>query len=707
MSDPTYSVGVEFVTGSFTDITADVRQASITRTLADGFNPLNAGHAQLQLDNMDGRYSPDNTSSIYAGLMRPNLKVQVQATHSGSTYGLFYGEIDEWAIYPGLGDGRTATLTCRDTFKNAQNKLITTSLYTDYMVSSFAVITMSKANVNSFSIGALSDQRSFLWFDQTALPDAVTELLASGFYFARVNGSGTLEMMPRGYVGSLGVTSYNQFLSMSYTWNDDFLVNRARVQYQQRDLLTTSLGGDIYLPFSICALISPVNLGTVPNSCGLSITQTFRDGYGRDTIVPHIIPPYYGWNPGSGRVACFQNSGGITSNTSAFGTFVTKATFFSADSAQGSSQWFFDIRSTTSDTGCHIGILSHQLIVRLRTITDLEFFVAHTTNGTFAPPNVRASRSIGVSWNASTGSMQVMVDGTLQTLSVDTFISGKTACVNKPFVTIGRTRTDSASVDMDQDFVFFDVGTMCDFTQDWTRFFPLTDNAVGWLGDSGEVPFGTKPAVFLWNVVGSFGSNRGSGGDFAKTGSPGPPGGIGANYPWVTRVGSAGAVSATAYAGCLTNIAQPDLYAARITTSMGATNVGVSGQDIYLTGMYVRGIPATATDASDVVAEDSGSQTTYGVFERLLTSRLITTRSGANFLAQHVASTYRLPKATLTAGFRNQFPDVIGFEVGEVLHLSDTNLGIASLFRIRSLTHEIRLDAGLTHSTTLDCELKP
>lgn len=59
MTAPSYFVGIEFASGSYTNITDDVLQFSTNRSLAGLFHKLSPGDAQVELFNQSGKYSPD------------------------------------------------------------------------------------------------------------------------------------------------------------------------------------------------------------------------------------------------------------------------------------------------------------------------------------------------------------------------------------------------------------------------------------------------------------------------------------------------------------------------------------------------------------------------------------------------------------------------------------------------------------------------
>jgi hypothetical protein len=71
------------------------------------------------LDNRDGRFSPANLTGPYvsggASEVVSDIKVRLEATWGGTTYGLFAGYVEDWQDdFPGLGYDATTTLTAID-----------------------------------------------------------------------------------------------------------------------------------------------------------------------------------------------------------------------------------------------------------------------------------------------------------------------------------------------------------------------------------------------------------------------------------------------------------------------------------------------------------------------------------------------------------------------------------------------------------------
>lgn len=306
-----YFVGIEFVSGSFTNVTADVTQASITRILAGTFTAFRPGGATLQLVNDDGRYSPDNPNSQYAGLIRPNLPMKITATDASSTRGLFLGEIDDWSVQPQIGGA--ATVTARDVGKTLRVRTVTTSLFQDYNVASTFAEVFNAVDVSSYSVDAIKESIPFAWFRDQRADTAINELLKSGFYFAYVDGNGVINVKDRYYdaTGTV-VSSHNSGWSMSYALTDDEVINDAVVESRERQLVnSTQVLGSVVSPIPVPAnsyvnfrteYLDPQNLAPVPGTQMVTpvastdyLVNVSSDGSGSDrTSTTSVYTTFFG-----------------------------------------------------------------------------------------------------------------------------------------------------------------------------------------------------------------------------------------------------------------------------------------------------------------------------------------------------------------------------------------------------------------------------
>jgi hypothetical protein len=86
-----------------------------------------SGQATIRINDPDGDWNPQNTSSPYYGLLQPLRKIQASAIYSGTTYGLFGGYITEYRYtYPTGQETGYVTFICYDAFRLMYNSNVTT-----------------------------------------------------------------------------------------------------------------------------------------------------------------------------------------------------------------------------------------------------------------------------------------------------------------------------------------------------------------------------------------------------------------------------------------------------------------------------------------------------------------------------------------------------------------------------------------------------
>jgi hypothetical protein len=88
--------GTDELTGAFggnvfDDITNDVKDVQITRGRQGELAAIEQGRCVLRLKDPDGTYNPDNTSGPLNNNIDTHRPLKIEATHLGTTYGLFYG----------------------------------------------------------------------------------------------------------------------------------------------------------------------------------------------------------------------------------------------------------------------------------------------------------------------------------------------------------------------------------------------------------------------------------------------------------------------------------------------------------------------------------------------------------------------------------------------------------------------------------------
>lgn len=101
---------------TWTDISAYVERVATSRVFGRSMRFWSAANIDIDLNNQDGRFSPDNLTGPYvvAGLssIRPGCGVRAKLTFGGVDYPLAKGYVDEWSeAWDGISGPRTGTAT--------------------------------------------------------------------------------------------------------------------------------------------------------------------------------------------------------------------------------------------------------------------------------------------------------------------------------------------------------------------------------------------------------------------------------------------------------------------------------------------------------------------------------------------------------------------------------------------------------------------
>jgi len=236
MADPVYSIAVEFVTGSFTEVGSDCLHFTANRTLADLWDSIAIGKMSMQMDNFDGKYSPDTSSGPYIGLLKTNKRVRAQATYTGSVFPIFNGYITRYVVSPNLGQ-RTVLIEAEDLLSKIQRRELDSSLFTNTNAGSLFVNVLSIAGLNSseFAVSSLNDTISFSWLDNQR-PFSVLQNLVDFGYYQLYNGSdGKINVNGRYQQLEAAATgSYTSFLGFGSTLDEQRIYNDIKIAGQPR-----------------------------------------------------------------------------------------------------------------------------------------------------------------------------------------------------------------------------------------------------------------------------------------------------------------------------------------------------------------------------------------------------------------------------------------------------------------------------------------
>lgn len=131
MSRPTVIVRIAFdtdplaTTPTWTDVSSYVRQIRTRRGRQYELNRIEAGTAEVVLDNRDRRFDPSYASSPYYPNVVPMRKINIQAVWATVTYDIYTGYIENWPPDWPAGYDSTVTIRCVDGFKYFANALLT------------------------------------------------------------------------------------------------------------------------------------------------------------------------------------------------------------------------------------------------------------------------------------------------------------------------------------------------------------------------------------------------------------------------------------------------------------------------------------------------------------------------------------------------------------------------------------------------------
>jgi len=284
VATPTYEVGVEFVAGSYTNLSSYCLRVGVTRDRATIFDSLSPGRCDLLLDNNAGLFSPENAASPYAPNLKPNKRVRILAIHNVTTYQLFAGFVDAWAPDPELAR-RTARMQATDRVKDLARRRIDTSIAVDIAPSSLATDVLSAAGVAAAdrSVDVLPpwDLIPFAWFREYEPVRALEDIARFGYSHLWVDGAGRVNLRTRYLdLGSSAVASYvNDFFGFGYTLSDDQVVNAIKVQGTPRRIASS---------VQTVAWLQEVPTISASSSVGFWLTYLDPDSLERDTPAQSV-----------------------------------------------------------------------------------------------------------------------------------------------------------------------------------------------------------------------------------------------------------------------------------------------------------------------------------------------------------------------------------------------------------------------------------
>lgn len=243
-----YEVEVAFDSNVWTDVASGgfVKSLQWSRELATIRSGFSDGEATIQLNNIDGRFSPDRRDTVYAGKVRPGKEVRIRTVHEGIRYHSWRGKAISWKVQPKLGR-RTTTLKCADLVADLQETKVDLGLKVNYPVDSLFVDVLNDAGVSSFIVDSTTDTVPFAFYSDDQADSVLQELIEHGSWKVFIDGQGVFQARNRYYDLISGVTGSYQggspsqqpdFKKFSVAQDGDDIITKATVQAEPRKART-------------------------------------------------------------------------------------------------------------------------------------------------------------------------------------------------------------------------------------------------------------------------------------------------------------------------------------------------------------------------------------------------------------------------------------------------------------------------------------
>lgn len=146
-------------------------------------------------------------------------------------------------------------------------------------------------------------------------------------------------------------------------------------------------------------------------------------------------------------------------------------------------------------------------------------------------------------------------------------------------------------------------------------------------------------------------------------------------------------------------------------TAYGATAIcslfNGGSANAYVTLFTIRGISAQAQPPLGAQNQSNSSQALYARREFTINNDLLSNQLYLQGYAEYLISVYKEPTPEVKFGLKNQFPDILGRELGDIIALSEPRTAVSSQWQIIAINHEISLGGGLEHSVSYDVRQHP
>jgi hypothetical protein len=293
-----YRVGIQFTANSYTWISSGgfVTKANWDNKLGTIFDRPRVANATLILDNPDGRFSPENPSGPYYGMLLPEKPLQIRVTYQGSTRQLYNGTIASFKLGAELGK-RTTTLKAHDKFEKLKRRIVNMPIRADYNVGSLATEVLSYVGFSGTDVNldSTNDRTPFAWYTDKEADKVMSDVIETGDYKFFVAPSGVINMRNRYYdVLTNPVGSMTEYKSFDYEFSAKSVKNEITVTGKPRKIRTD--------PGTIAWLENPINIPAGSGHTGfvLEYVDTDNPNTGDTPAQSVSVASFQAWTNSAG-----------------------------------------------------------------------------------------------------------------------------------------------------------------------------------------------------------------------------------------------------------------------------------------------------------------------------------------------------------------------------------------------------------------------
>lgn len=664
MANPVYALSVEFVTGSYTNITSFCLQGQVDRHLATPVDPLTEGHAMFTLANDTGRFSPRNSASPYFPYIVPSKRLKLEAT-----------ERRNFVALTNPGSKRIQTPDSVSHVVTGDLMLRVRAAPTAYPPAGSRML-MSKYGAPAGQIG---------WN---------LHILSTGMLRFGVSPDGSAGVSIDSNVASAfsaGVPSYVFVTREATTGVVKFFTSSDGVARTQLGSTQTSSAGAIYSP------PAPIEIGTYANGAIAFDGKIYSADVYRG-IDGELVASYDAEDGNVGDTTVVSKRTGELWSLAQGATIAqedgTTYPLFNGRIAEIVASPLREAQTVLLEAFDNVGKMANTTITTsLYTNTNpLSLFtmlMSESAVSSFAVDTDLYRDNIPFAWFNDTvvqNAVSLLIESGFYSAYEDG--AGTFRLKDRGW---GQLSSSVASYDSSAGLYSLDVGlSQSDIynrvkIESKPRRQSSSVGTVAWAQEM--LTIGASESIGFWL-------------DYSDQDEPNvsaPAVAIVtpvASLDWKMNTSSTGTGTDRTATGSL----QITVYGESAVCSL----FNGSASDVFVTKFQIRGNSVQAQPELSVQTDDSSSQSLYGRQEFALSNDLIYNKEFAQNYAEFLLSIKKEPQPSVRFGLKNVFPDVIQREVGDLVSLVDSISAVNSQWQIVSVNHEIEMRAGLEHVVTYD-----